>query len=113
MNDKSNEINDSLNRIKDPILKKYELFQKSTEKREFDIKYFALGIGGEVGEVQNEIKKLERDDDNILTKQRKDKIIRELGDVMWYITGLSRKIDCDLETILEKNIEKLSNKLSQ
>ena len=112
MNDKSNETNDSLNRIKDPILKKYELFQKSTEKREFDIKYFALGIGGEVGEVQNEIKKLERDDDNILTKERKDKIIKELGDVMWYITGLCRKIDCDIETILEKNIEKLSNKLS-
>tara|TARA_X000000950_G_C13417559_1_gene458805 strand:- start:133 stop:471 length:339 start_codon:yes stop_codon:yes gene_type:complete len=112
MNDKSNEINDSLNRIKDPILEKYELFQKSTEKREFDIKYFALGIGGEVGEVQNEIKKLERDDNNILTKERKDKIIRELGDAMWYITGLCRKIDCDLEIILEKNIEKLSNKLS-
>ena len=39
------------------ILKDYQYFQKSTEKKEFDLKYMAIGWAGEVGEVLNEIKK--------------------------------------------------------
>ena len=90
------------------ILTNYENFQQSTQIKNFDLKYFALGLGGEVGEVQNEIKKLERDDNNILTSERKEKIIKEIGDTMWYLTGLCKKIDCSLEEVLNKNIEKLT-----
>ena len=56
-------------------MENYQQFQKSTEKREFDLKYMAIGMGGEVGEVLNEIKKLERDDNNILTEPRNIKIM--------------------------------------
>jgi NTP pyrophosphatase (non-canonical NTP hydrolase) len=86
---------------------KYQQFQKSTEKAQFDLKYMGLGIGGEVGEVLNEIKKLERDDNNILTKERKLKIMTELGDVMWYLSGICSRIDCSIEDIVKNNIEKL------
>ena len=90
------------------FLQEYSKFQKKTEVKQFDLKYMALGLGGEVGEVQNEIKKLERDDNNILTSERKEKIIKEIGDTMWYLTGLCKKIDCSLEEVLNKNIEKLT-----
>ena len=63
-----------------------------------------LGIGGEVGEVLNEIKKLERDDNNILTKERKLKIMTELGDVMWYLSGICSRIDCSIEDIVKNNM---------
>ena len=87
----------------------YEKFQKSTEiKNNFDLKYMALGLGGEVGEVMNEIKKLERDDNNILTESRRNKIIEELGDVLWYLTGISNRINISLDNILLRNINKLS-----
>ena len=95
-------MNNSVN-----IIKTYEEFQKNTQLKPFDIKYMAIGMGGEVGEVLNEIKKMERDDNNVLTSNRKDKIIEELGDVLWYIVGTCRLIDTDLETVLNKNIEKL------
>ena len=88
-------------------MEKYQTFQKSTEKKPFDLKYMALGLGGEVGEVLNEIKKLERDDNNVLNPDRKEKIILELGDVMWYLSGICNKLGCKLEDVLEKNIEKL------
>jgi len=89
---------------------KYQTFQKKTQKKEFDLKYFALGLGGEVGEVQNEIKKLERDDNNHLTDERKQKILLELGDVMWYLSGILNQLDSSIDDILKLNMEKLSDK---
>jgi len=86
----------------------YQSFQKKTQKKDFDLKYFALGLGGEVGEVQNEIKKLERDDNNILTEKRKENILLELGDVMWYLSGILNNLNTTIDEILELNIEKLN-----
>ena len=59
--------------MKKNLINKYHYIQNSTEQKDFSIQYMALGLGGEVGEVQNEIKKLQRDDNNILTNQRKKK----------------------------------------
>jgi NTP pyrophosphatase (non-canonical NTP hydrolase) len=89
------------------ILNIYSEFQQNTQKKQFDIKYMALGLGGEVGEVQNEIKKLERDDNNQLDEDRRNKIITELGDTMWYFTGICNQIGCSLQQILENNMEKI------
>jgi NTP pyrophosphatase (non-canonical NTP hydrolase) len=90
------------------LLEKYQEFQTTTEIKQFDIQYMALGLGGEVGEVQNEIKKLFRDDDGKMTDSRKEKLIIELGDVMWYLTGICKRLNCSLKDILDKNIDKLS-----
>ena len=70
--------------------------------------HHAIGLGGEVGEVLNEIKKLERDDNNMLSNQRREKIIIELGDVMWYLTGICNRLNCSIEDVLKNNIEKLT-----
>jgi len=70
----------------------------------------ALGLGGEVGEVQNNIKKLERDDNNQLKEDRRNKIITELGNTMWYFTGICNQIGCSLQEVLENNMEKLSQR---
>lgn len=40
----------------------------------------------------------------------KDEIIKELGDVCWYIALLSHTIDVPLEDILQKNIDKLKRR---
>ena len=37
----------------------------------------------------------------------KDQLINELGDVCWYIAILATGLGADLETIMQKNIEKL------
>ena len=87
---------------------RYMAFQKSTEVKELDLKYMGLGLGGEVGEVLNEIKKLERDDNSELTDIRKKKIITELGDTMWYITGLCSRLNCTIDDLLTNNMEKLT-----
>lgn len=47
-------------------------------------RYCALGLFGEAGEIANQVKKIWRDDDAILTEDRKVKLRDELGDVLWY-----------------------------
>ena len=70
--------------------------------------YPALGLANEAGEVLGKIKKVLRDKngdfDNVDTKIA---IADEIGDVLWYIAALSRDIDIPLETIAQRNIEKL------
>lgn len=92
------------------ILNKYSNFQKNTEKKEFDLKYMSIGLAGEVGELLNEIKKLERDDDFILTSERKNKIKLELGDILWYYHGICSRLNLTLEEVLNSNMNKLNLK---
>lgn len=53
------------------------------EKRAFE--YLPMGLIGEVGEVAEHIKKMIRDDGNELTEARRSALIKELGDVAWYM----------------------------
>lgn len=47
-------------------------------------RYTALGLFGEAGEIANQVKKIWRDDDGVLTVDRMVKLQDELGDVLWY-----------------------------
>ncbi len=71
--------------------------------KEYEIEYLTLGLAGEAGEVANKVKKLFRDD-NIDS----DEILLELGDVLWYISELSR-IFFSYEYELEDRTDSLEN----
>jgi NTP pyrophosphatase (non-canonical NTP hydrolase) len=86
----------------------YPKIQTQTEcKNNFTLQYMALGLGGEVGEVLNEIKKLERDDNNTLTLSRKNKIITEMGDMMWYFQGICTRLNISIKDVIDNNISKI------
>ena len=53
---------------------------------------------------------MERDDNNILTIDRKKKIILEIGDILWYLQGLSSQLNINLDSALQTNIDKLSKR---
>ena len=61
----------------------------------------------EFGEIANKVKKIERDDNGILTLNTRDQLIDELGDVLWYITALATELSVDLNDIASINIDKL------
>jgi NTP pyrophosphatase (non-canonical NTP hydrolase) len=70
--------------------------------------YPALGLANEAGEVLGKIKKVLRDKNGDFSAQEtKISIADEIGDVLWYIAALSRDIEVPLETIAQRNIEKL------
>ena len=69
--------------------------------------YPVLGLSGESGEVAEKFKKIIRDNNGIVTEEKKDEIAKELGDVMWYIANICCELNLDMEYVANKNIEKL------
>ena len=66
----------------------------------------SMGLCGESGEVIDLVKKHlfqghDLDD---------EKLIKELGDVAWYLAEAATALNVDLSEILEKNIKKLENR---
>ena len=63
----------------------------------------ALGLCGETGEVADLIKKWKNQGHSL----DEDKLIEELGDVMWYIALAADSLGYTLSEIASKNIRKL------
>ena len=66
----------------------------------------AMGLCGESGECIDLVKKHLHQGHPL----NKEKLIEELGDVMWYIAELAQYLGTDIETIMEGNIEKLAKR---
>ena len=65
-----------------------------------------MGLNGEAGEVIDLVKKHLFHGHEL----NKEELIKELGDVAWYLAEAAYALDIDLETILELNIEKLKKR---
>ncbi|GAA2786055.1 nucleoside triphosphate pyrophosphohydrolase family protein [Saccharopolyspora taberi] len=74
--------------------------------------YAALGLTNEAGEVAGEIKKAVRDDGGEITEQRREAVIDELGDVLWYAARLAESVDATLEDAARANIAKVRRRLA-
>lgn len=126
--DNLNELKNSMNELSNAIMEFGDFFEewikqtesytdlalKTLNKDVFEQKDLilnaSLGLSGEVGEVNDIIKKYmyhghKLDDDT------KEKIILELGDVCWYVALMAWAIDkTKFEDVLNKNIAKLEKR---
>lgn len=68
--------------------------------------WVALGLTGEAGEVAEHVKK------GVLHQHGVDreKLVKELGDVAWYLAGLATLIGVPLSEVMERNITKLKTR---
>ncbi len=69
--------------------------------------YPTLGLAGETGEVVEKIKKVIRDKNGKVDEESKEKIKKELGDVLWYIAQICNELNIDMEEVAEENLRKL------
>jgi len=69
--------------------------------------YPALGLNGEAGEVAEHAKKAMRDDNDEITKERREKIKKELGDVLWYVAACCMELHLDMGEVAALNLDKL------
>ena len=65
-----------------------------------------MGLCGESGEVIDIVKKHLAQGHEL----DKEKIIKELGDVAWYMAEIATVLDVELEDVLVQNIEKLKQR---
>jgi len=63
-----------------------------------------FGIAGEAGSVVSEAKKWFRDGGPL--PGLRDRVGEELGDLLWYIALVARRLDIDLEAVAQQNLNK-------
>ena len=73
-----------------------------------NISYPTLGLCGEAGEIANKVKKIDRDDKGVITQARREELIDELGDVLWYIAAAAHELNISLSEVASRNIKKLN-----
>jgi NTP pyrophosphatase (non-canonical NTP hydrolase) len=84
--------------------------------------YTVIKLNGEAGELAEHVGKSLRDDwvatieleldgFSVVTRpmafDRKDKLIKELGDVLWYVSAICNELDIHLEDVATANLQKL------
>lgn len=72
--------------------------------------YMYIGLNGESGELGEKLKKIIRDNKCSYTEHDKELICKELGDILWYLTGLAETFGISIQEIIEKNWEKIMSR---
>ena len=89
-------------------IQEYIDFVKSMKvyPEKYAVVYPALGLSGESGEIAEKVKKSLRGDKEL----DKPEVVKELGDVLWYVTSLADDLGYTLQDVIELNIQKLSSR---
>ena len=74
------------------------------QNKETALPIVMLGLSGEVGSLSTEYKKKLRDGENHVLF--KDKLVEELGDIIWYLTAIATIENIPLSQILKSNLRK-------
>lgn len=82
--------------------------------------YVALKLNGEAGELAEHVGKAMRDDGygevdekaslRSLTKERRELIIKEIGDVLWYCSAACNELGITLADAAAENLHKLADR---
>jgi NTP pyrophosphatase (non-canonical NTP hydrolase) len=94
----------------------YQEFVKGMKvyPQQFAIMYPALGLAGEAGEITEKIKKWLRDDQpqsqNDMSEERRQAILLELGDPLWYIAALADDMGFTMDDVVAANVGKLTSR---
>lgn len=97
----------------------FEEYQRKSRKTALywdhghNLVYPTLGLAGESGEVAEKIKKVLRDQGGKVTEENRTEIMKELGDVLWYVSQLASELNMSLEEVAAENIQKLYSRLER
>lgn len=69
-----------------------------------------LGLVGEAGEVAEKYKKIIRDKEGVISEEDRLDLVKELGDVLWYVAVLSDYLGTDFSKVAEGNLAKLADR---
>jgi NTP pyrophosphatase (non-canonical NTP hydrolase) len=75
-----------------------------------DLSHWVLGVAGEAGEVADKVKKIIRDKGGELSTNEKEELMKEMGDVLWYLAVLAEHLGYSFEEVGKANIEKLRSR---
>ena len=91
----------------------YQKFVVSMKRypKNYTVVYPSLGLSGEAGEIAEKVKKWIRDEGGwVITEGRRDAILKELGDPLWYIAALADDLGYTLQDVVDANVAKLTSR---
>ena len=72
--------------------------------------YCGLKMNGEAGEVAEKLGKILRDDEGVITPERRESLMKAMGDVLWYVAALAGELGYDLSEVAQANLDKLQGR---
>jgi|TARA_B100001250_G_scaffold407483_1_gene428313 NTP pyrophosphatase (non-canonical NTP hydrolase) len=69
-----------------------------------------LGLADESGEVLGKFKKLLRDKEGKISEEDRKEIMKEVGDVLWYVSTVTHLLGYTLDDLAQANIDKLASR---
>lgn len=72
--------------------------------------YPAMGLSEEAGEATGKLAKVIRDNEGIIPDDKKELLVKELGDVMWFVAELCTLFNVSIEDVMQQNIDKLTSR---
>lgn len=100
----------------DAAIGKYEAYPDCGH----NLVYPALGLAGEAGELAEKVKKLWRNhgitDGRLpasMVEYHLQGIIKEAGDVLWYLNAIAREMGTTLAEIAQENVRKLTDRAAR
>lgn len=104
----------SIGPVRDMIMmNEYQRKSKATAvypEGERGLYYCGLKLAGEAGEVAEHIGKAIRDNDGVITEERRAALKIELGDVLWYVGALCTELGFELSDVAHGNLDKLEDR---
>lgn len=80
---------------------------KDYENSERQLICGVFGLCGESGEVAEKVKKAYRENSGVIDTIIQGEIVKELGDVLWYIASLANVFNLSISDIAMQNVIKL------
>lgn len=86
----------------------YQLKAKGTAiyAEKVALPYLSLGLAGEAGEFAGKVAKHYRDQ----TRLDDEDLIKELGDMLWFVSQMADYLGYDLSEVAERNLKKLADR---
>lgn len=100
---------ESFDKYQEAIIK-YDLSDSQAEIIPVGLLEKILGLVGEAGETADKFKKILRDDDGRISNGNKEEIVKELGDVLWYVASIARYLGVPFSVVAKKNLEKMESR---
>lgn len=93
--------------------KKFDFFEATGDLREPGFLEKVLGLAGEAGETADKFKKILRDKNGVISEEDRAAVVKELGDVLWYVAAIARYLEVPLSEVAAGNIKKLEGRVQR
>jgi len=109
--------------LQTPPITSFDEYQRAAEdtaqypNKGNELRYPAMGLAGEAGEVLEKVKKLWRNKGitsrAFMSEEDRVILLAELGDVLWYAAAMATELNYLLSAVATANISKLKDRASR